>query len=136
MQIFIKKAENKNKFYFDNYEIDRLLIQADNKTRIENRDIITKEDIQFVAYEKEEIEKEVMEGYEKERIFIDIKGSKVGQVNGLSVIDLGYASFGRPIKITCCCYKGNGDIIDIQKESNLSGNNTQQSYKYFKGIYK
>lgn len=128
-----RKAENKNKFYFDNYEIDRLLIQADNKTRIENRDIITKEDIQFVAYEKEEIEKEVMEGYEKERIFIDIKGSKVGQVNGLSVIDLGYASFGRPIKITCCCYKGNGDIIDIQKESNLSGNIHNKAISTLKG---
>lgn len=47
-----RKAENKNKFYFDNYEIDRLLIQADSKARIEDRDIITKEDIQFVAYEK------------------------------------------------------------------------------------
>ncbi|ENJ9653258.1 AAA family ATPase [Clostridium botulinum] len=128
-----RKAENKNKFYFDNYEIDRLLIQADNKTRIENRDIITKEDIQFVAYEKEEIEKEVMEGYEKERIFIDIKGNKVGQVNGLSVIDLGYASFGRPIKITCCCYKGNGDIIDIQKESNLSGNIHNKAIGTLKG---
>ncbi|EJO5346587.1 AAA family ATPase [Clostridium botulinum] len=128
-----RKAENKNKFYFDNYEIDRLLIQANNRAKIKERDIITKDDIEFVAYEKEDIEKEVMESYEKERIFIDIKGNKVGQVNGLSVIDLGYASFGRPIRITCCCYKGNGDIIDIQKESDLSGNIHNKAISILKG---
>ncbi len=75
-----------------------------------------------------------MEGYEKERIFIDIKGNKIGQVNGLSVIDLGYASFGRPIRITCCCYKGNGNIIDIQKESDLSGNIHNKAISILKGI--
>ncbi|NFV12168.1 ATP-dependent protease [Clostridium sporogenes] len=128
-----RKAENKNKFYFDKCEIDKLLIQADNRAKIENRDVITKEDIQFVAYEKEEIEKEVMEEYEKERIFIDIKGKKIGQVNGLSVVDLGYASFGRPIRITCCCYKGNGNIIDIQKESDLSGNIHNKAISILKG---
>ncbi|WP_251859721.1 AAA family ATPase [Clostridium sp. Marseille-Q2269] len=128
-----RKVENKNKFYLDNYEIYRLLIQADNRANGEDRDIITKEDIQFIGYEKEEIEKEIMEAYETDKIFIDVKGNKVGQVNGLSVVDLGYASFGRPIRITCCCYKGNGNIIDIQKESNLSGNIHNKAISILKG---
>ena len=67
------------------------------------------------------------------RSLIDVSNSKIGQVNGLSVIDTGYFSFGKPIKITCCCYKGSGNIIDVQQESNLSGSIHSKSINILKG---
>ena len=79
------------------------------------------------------MEKEILNNYTEKKMLIDVKNSKIGQVNGLSVIDTGYFSFGKPIKITCCCYKGEGNIVDVQKESNLSGNIHSKSINILKG---
>jgi predicted ATP-dependent protease len=54
-------------------------------------------------------------------IMIDTGGSAVGQVNGLSVYSLGDISFGRPSRITARTFLGRGGIINIERESELSG---------------
>jgi len=54
-------------------------------------------------------------------ILIDLKGEKIGQVNGLSVSQIGDFSFGRPNKIIARSYVGKGGIINIETESKLSG---------------
>ena len=65
---------------------------------------------------------------------LPIEDKLVGSVNGLSVIDLGYTRFGRPIRITCSCHKGDGYIIDAQKEGNLSGNIHNKSVSILTGL--
>jgi lon-related putative ATP-dependent protease len=116
-----RKAEDKNKFYIDDYELGRVLMLSNNKVQRENRKFIEGQDIIDTAYCEELIEKEIDESYRENKIFINVKDKLVGQVNGLSVIDTGYSSFGKPIRITCSCYKGTGNIVDVQKESDLSG---------------
>lgn len=128
-----RKAENKNKLYFDDSEINKLLKLSNNKVLNENRDKIEAEDIRSVAYLEEVIQKELLENYKEKRILINVNGSTLGQINGLSVIDTGYFSFGKPIRITCSCYKGEGNIIDVQKESNLSGSIHSKSINILKG---
>ncbi len=128
-----RKAENKNKLYFDDSEINKLLKLSNNKVINENRDKIEAEDIRSVAYLEEVIQKELLENYKEKRILINVNGSTLGQINGLSVIDTGYFSFGKPIRITCSCYKGEGNIIDVQKESNLSGSIHSKSINILKG---
>lgn len=54
-------------------------------------------------------------------IIIDVVGEKVGQINGLTVIDMGVYSFGRPAKITATTYIGKPGIVNIEKEVDLSG---------------
>jgi len=54
-------------------------------------------------------------------IMIDVKGAVVGQVNGLSVYSLGDVSFGKPSRITCKTFLGRGGVINIERESQLSG---------------
>ncbi len=54
-------------------------------------------------------------------IMIDVAGAAVGQVNGLSVYSLGDVSFGRPSRITCRTFLGRGGVINIERESQLSG---------------
>lgn len=129
-----RKAENKNKLYIDEYELGRVLMLANNKVRREQRRFIERYDIIDTAYEEELIEKEIVESYKDNKIFINVKGKLVGQVNGLSVIDTGYFSFGKPIRITCSCYKGTGNIIDVQKESDLSGKIHTKSINILKGF--
>ena len=43
---------------------------------------------------------------------IDTTGARVGQVNGLSVIELGGFRFGRPTRITCRVRPGSGKLVD------------------------
>jgi len=52
---------------------------------------------------------------------IDTTGSQVGQINGLSVIELGGFAFGRPSRITCRVRPGSGKLVDIEREVELGG---------------
>jgi predicted ATP-dependent protease len=52
---------------------------------------------------------------------VDIAGAVVGQVNGLAVYDLGDFAFGRPSRITAQIFAGRRGVINIERESQLSG---------------
>lgn len=52
---------------------------------------------------------------------IDVTGSKVGQINALSVISIGGFSFAQPSRLTANCRYGDGEIINIDREVDLSG---------------
>lgn len=54
-------------------------------------------------------------------IMIDTEGEVVGQVNGLSVYALGDITFGKPSRITAKTFLGRGGVINIERESQLSG---------------
>jgi predicted ATP-dependent protease len=54
-------------------------------------------------------------------IMIDAEGRVVGQVNGLSVYALGDITFGKPSRITAKTFLGRGGVINIERESQLSG---------------
>ena len=52
---------------------------------------------------------------------IQTQGAVVGQINGLSVLQLGRASFGRPTRITARVRLGRGEVVDIEHEVELGG---------------
>ncbi len=54
-------------------------------------------------------------------ILVSTEGKKVGQVNGLSVYQMGYHSFGKPTRITASTSAGGVGIINIEREARLSG---------------
>jgi predicted ATP-dependent protease len=64
------------------------------------------------------IQDEIKEG----TLMVDLDGDVVGQVNGLSVHQLGDYSFGRPTRITARTYVGTKGVIDVQREAELAGN--------------
>ncbi|HET8563350.1 MAG TPA: S16 family serine protease, partial [Candidatus Binatia bacterium] len=66
-------------------------------------------------------EEEIQELIANGTILVDIDGSKVGQVNGLSVIEIGGYAFGRPSRVTASVAMGQAGIINIERESHLSG---------------
>ena len=132
-KVMSRKAQSRKKLYYDKYEINKLLTLSDNKACHENKKEISATDIIHIAYKQDIMEKEFLKNYTEKKMLIDVKNSKIGQVNGLAVIDTGYISFGKPIKITCCCYKGEGNIVDVQKDSNLSGNIHSKSINILKG---
>ena len=54
-------------------------------------------------------------------LLIETTGSKVGQINGLTVMTIGDYTFGKPVKITANTYMGKTGIVNIEREVELSG---------------
>ena len=54
-------------------------------------------------------------------IMIETSDKKVGQINGLAVLDLGDYSFAKPTRITATTYMGRAGIVNIEKEAEMSG---------------
>jgi lon-related putative ATP-dependent protease len=67
------------------------------------------------------IEDKIQEMIEEGTILIDIQGAVVGQVNGLSVYDMGQFMFGKPARITARTGMGRGGVINIEREADMSG---------------
>ncbi len=66
-------------------------------------------------------ETKIREMVEQNLLFIDTDGGRVGQVNGLSVLEVGGYAFGKPVRITASASPGKVGIINIEREANLSG---------------
>jgi lon-related putative ATP-dependent protease len=73
------------------------------------------------VYRSERLRQHVLEEIRRGTLLIDTSGAVVGQVNGLSVIDLGNFAFGRPSRITATARLGKGEVIDIEREVELGG---------------
>jgi predicted ATP-dependent protease len=67
------------------------------------------------------IRDKVREIYKRDIYKINVKGSKTGEINGLSVSSIGEFAFGRPSKITAKTYIGNENVINIDRKARLSG---------------
>jgi len=67
------------------------------------------------------LETKIREMIEQNVVFIDTTGERTGQVNGLSVMEIGGYAFGKPVRITASVALGKTGIINIERESNLSG---------------
>jgi len=67
------------------------------------------------------IEERIRDMINRGTIMIDAEGAVVGQVNGLSIYTLGDITFGKPSRITAKTFMGRGGVINIERESQLSG---------------
>jgi predicted ATP-dependent protease len=66
---------------------------------------------------EERIQELLLEG----TLLVETNGTAVGQVNALSVYDLGYTMFGKPTRITASASPGRGGIVNVEREARLSG---------------
>ena len=66
----------------------------------------------------EKIKEQIIKG----TLMIECTGKRVGQINGLTVYDTGLVSFGKPARITASVGIGTSGIINIERESDMSGN--------------
>ncbi len=73
------------------------------------------------VYRLNMIEEKIQEMIDDGTILIDSDGAVVGQVNGLSVYNLGDYMFGKPSRITVKTSMGKAGIINIEREAELSG---------------
>lgn len=66
---------------------------------------------------RERLQEEIL----RDTILIDTDRAKVGQINGLAVVQVGDFMFGRPSRITARLSLGSGKVMDIEREVELGG---------------
>ncbi|RLA47121.1 MAG: ATP-dependent protease [Gammaproteobacteria bacterium] len=105
--------------------ISDLLGEASYWATQAERSVATEEDVNKVIKTQVErvdrVRDRVQEGILREQVMIDTTGEVVGQVNGLSVLQMGNFSFGQPSRITATTRLGDGKLIDIARESDMGG---------------
>jgi lon-related putative ATP-dependent protease len=72
-------------------------------------------------YRSNKIEERIQEFIEDGTILVDTEGAVTGQVNGLTVYQLGDYSFGRPARVTVRTFLGTKGMVNIEREAKLSG---------------
>ncbi len=72
-------------------------------------------------YRRNSYQEKLNEEIKKNRIIISTEGEAIGQINGLAVLSLGDFMFGKPSRITVSTFMGKSGIVNIERESKLSG---------------
>jgi predicted ATP-dependent protease len=119
-------AGSKNKLYSRFSEIADLLRESDYFAKIngdgsfiDSKDV--KQALENRIFRSDRIAQKIRELIEEGTILIDTDGEKIGQVNGLAILDLGDFSFGKPNRVTASVGLGSEGLINIEREAKLSG---------------
>lgn len=118
-------VESQNKLSTRFNRISEILCEADAWAKLDGKTTADRAYVLKAIAEKEQrqrmYEEKLGEMFEENIIMIDTDGEKVGQINGLAVLDMGTYSFGNPSRITASTYVGKSGIINIEKEAQMSG---------------
>ena len=102
-----------------------LLREADYWARERGAGLVAAVDVQqAIDTQVERLDRmrdELQERIQRGQVLIDSSGAEIGQVNGLSVLQLGSFRFGMPARITATTRLGEGEVVDIERETELGG---------------
>lgn len=106
-------------------EIVNILAEAAAWCEISGSKVVTGEHVQKAIAKKHhrsnKYDEDLMKLLKDGTIMIDTEGVVVGQINGLSVLDMGDYVFGKPSRITAATYMGKSGIVNIEREVDMSG---------------
>lgn len=121
-----RMAGNQNKLSTQFNLITEMIIEADYWAQGNHCSVISREEVEQAmahkAFRIGKLKDRVFEEFKNRKVLIDLKGHKVGVVNGLSVLHVGELVFGRPNVITATTAMGREGVINIEREVHLSGN--------------
>ena len=119
-------------------QLSEILGEAHTWATLEKAPIITgshirkaiSEKVQRLTLYKEKLDAMLEDG----TIMIDTEGAKIGQINGLAVLDMGSYAFGTPTRITATTYMGKSGIVNIEKEARMSGQTHDKGVQIITGF--
>ena len=118
-------ADDREKLSIEIGRISDIVREADFWAGSAKREVVTAADVARAIEEQvqraDRVRDRSQETIAREIVLLDLKGAKVGQINGLSVLLLGNFSFGKPSRITARVRMGAGRVTDIEREVQLGG---------------
>jgi lon-related putative ATP-dependent protease len=120
-----RRADDGERLSMHMRSLDDLLMQADYWARRRDSELVEVNDVVKALKQRDRrldrVQMKVLDAIKRDILLIDTAGARVGQVNGLSVVDLGEYRFGHPMRITATTRIGTGDVVDIEREVELGG---------------
>ncbi len=121
----LRAAEHQGRVSTHRQEIVDLVREAHHWARAQHAEQVRAEHVARAAAEKiyrdSYLEEIIGRMIDEGTIHIDADGDAVGQVNGLSVYDLGDYAFGKPSRVTAKVFLGKEGVVNIERESDLGG---------------
>lgn len=118
-------AAHGNKLTLSADHIRDILAEADHYAKADDCTAISSEHVRRTLDRRIDRASRIRERFQEQILdkvaLIDTDGTAVGQVNGLSVLELAGFAFGRPTRITCSVGPGAGKVVDIEREVELGG---------------
>ncbi|HRD75885.1 MAG TPA: AAA family ATPase [Hyphomicrobiaceae bacterium] len=118
-------ADDREKLSIEIGRIADIVREADYWAGEAKRATVTRQDVTRAIEEgvqrADRMRDRAQETIKRRIVLLDVTGAKVGQINGLSVLQLGNFSFGRPTRISARVRLGNGRVTDIEREVDLGG---------------
>ena len=125
LEYSMELTEDREKFSLELGDISDLLNEANYFAGQANHEFINGEDVETAIqkriYRSNLIEERVREMVEKDILWVETEGEKVGQINGLSILMTGDHVFGKPGRITATVSVGKQGVVAIDRESKMSG---------------
>ncbi|MCW8330902.1 Lon protease family protein [Photobacterium sp. SDRW27] len=83
-----------------------------------------KDSLKARAYRESYLPERAIEDIHHGQVVINCQGEEIGQVNGLTVVEVpGHpCAYGEPARISCVVHFGDGDISDVERKADLGGN--------------
>ncbi len=121
----VRRAEDTQKLSLHLGALNDRIREADHYADLAERSVVEVEHVETAVMAAEKrasrIKERIQEAITRETILIETEGTAIGQINGLSVYDLGTVRFGRPSRITARVRMGTGKFVDIEREVELGG---------------
>ena len=118
-------AEDQQKLSTKFGELSNIIVEAGTWAKINGEKIVNAKCIEKALAERKrrmiKYDEQYSEMINNGTLLIDTQGSKVGQINGLTIMTVGEYSFGKPVRITANTYIGKKGVINIEREVELSG---------------
>ena len=132
-----RMVSDQNKLSLRMMDVVDLLVEADYWACDEKASVVTASHVEKAVeqkvYRSSLIEERIQEFINDGTIKVDVAGTVVGQVNGLSVFDLGDYVFGRPSRITARVSMGRGQVINLEREIQKSGPSHSKGFLILQG---
>jgi len=120
-----RKTGDSEKLSLHMGQLKDLVLESDYWAKKTNTEIISTEEVQKAIdahrYRANQLQVLEQEQILRGTVLIDTDGVCTGQVNGLSIFQLGDYLFGQPTRITATARLGNGNVLDIERETKLGG---------------
>jgi predicted ATP-dependent protease len=120
-----RMADDAERLSLEVGRVSDLLREADYWAGQNDHGVLDADDIRKAVeaadYRVDRIRERAQEAITRDIMLIDTDGAKSGQINGLSVSDLGNFRFGRPTRISARIGLGSGKVVDIEREVELGG---------------
>ena len=121
----VRLSGNQKKLTTKFNELVEILCEADSWASAEGASLVDEAHVRQAIEGKRQrankYEELIHEMFKEGKYLIDTDGAKVGQVNGLAVLGVGAYAFGKPSRITANTFLGRAGIVNIERETKMSG---------------